>query len=353
MKVYYLLLKVENITRILFTYKRGESVVKGDEKVEEVKKPAMMLRDIEGIGPATEAKLKEAGYLTIESIAAASAKEIADLTGLSLDKAMEITKAARQALGISFITADEFYQKRQAVGYISTGSRALDNLLGGGIETKAVTELIGEFGSGKTQLCHQLSVNVQLPKEKGGLNGKAAYIDTEGTFRPERIIQMAQAKGLDPKNTLNNIIYARAYNSDHQVLLIRELRERIPEENIKLVVIDSLVSHFRSEYPGRENLVVRQQKLNKHVHDLLTIAEIYDVAVVVTNQIVSSPDVFFGNPNKPAGGNIVAHGCTYRIVIRKSKENKRIARILDSPMHPEVETVFAISEEGITDAEEK
>jgi len=164
---------------------------------------------------------------------------------------------------------------------------------------------------------------------------------------------MAQAKGLDPKNTLNNIIYARAYNSDHQVLLIRELRERIPEENIKLVVIDSLVSHFRSEYPGRENLVVRQQKLNKHVHDLLTIAEIYDVAVVVTNQIVSSPDVFFGNPNKPAGGNIVAHGCTYRIVIRKSKENKRIARILDSPMHPEVETVFAISEEGITDAEEK
>jgi len=311
------------------------------------------IEDLEGIGPATLSKLREAGYDTLESLAVVPPRELAELTGLSLERAIEITSTARKALGVTFMTAEEFYKKRQTIGRISTGSRALDNLLGGGIETKAVTELIGEFGSGKTQLCHQLSVNVQLPKEKGGLNGKAAYIDTEGTFRPERIIQMAQAKGLDPKNTLNNIIYARAYNSDHQVLLIRELRGKIEKENIKLVVVDSLVGHFRSEYPGRELLAVRQQKLNKHVHELLTLADVYDAAVVVTNQIVTSPDMFLANPNKPAGGNIVAHGCTYRVMIRKSKENIRIARILDSPMHPEIESAFVINESGIGDISEK
>jgi len=330
----------------------GKGVKKEKKKgVDENRK--ISIEDLEGIGPVTLSKLREAGYDTLESLAVVPPRELAEITGLSLERAIEITNMARKTLGVTFMTAEEFYKKRQAIGRITTGSRALDNLLGGGIETKAVTELIGEFGSGKTQLCHQLSVNVQLPSDKGGLNGKAAYIDTEGTFRPERIIQMAQAKGLEPKTILSNIIYARAYNSDHQVLLIRELRGKIERENIRLVVVDSLVGHFRSEYPGRELLAVRQQKLNKHVHELLTLADVYDVAVVVTNQIVTSPDMFLANPNKPAGGNIVAHGCTYRIMIRKSKENIRIARILDSPMHPEIEGVFIIDESGISDIKEK
>ena len=188
-----------------------------------MKEKGLSLRDVEGIGPATEAKLKEAGYLTVESLAFASAKEIEEATGLSYEKALEITENARKLLGIGFITAEEYYKKRQNIGYITTGSKALDNLLGGGIETQAITELIGEFGTGKTQLCHQLAVNVQLPGDKGGLGANAVYIDTEGTFRPERIIQITNYMKLDPAETLKRIYYTRAYNSDHQILIVEEL----------------------------------------------------------------------------------------------------------------------------------
>jgi len=232
---------------------------------------------------------------------------------------------------------------------ISTGCRSLDDMLGGGVETGAVTEFVGEFGTGKTQICHQLSVTVQLPADMGGLEAGAIYIDTEGTFRPERIIQIASYRGIEPKKALKNIIYARAYNSDHQILLIDEVRKIIPEKNIRLLILDSLVGHFRSEYPGREFLAVRQQKLNKHVHQLLEIADIFNIAVVVTNQVLSVPDTFFGNPLRPAGGNIVAHGCTYRVWLRKGKDNRRLARIFVSPSHPEVEVVFQITENGVED----
>jgi DNA repair protein RadA len=310
------------------------------------------LEDVEGVGPATAEKLREAGITTVEALAVTPVRTLVEIADISEEKAAEITQNARNLLKIRFTTAKEVLSRRSNIGYITTGSKALDSLLGRGIETQAITEIIGEFGSGKTQLCHQLSVTVQLPPEKGGLSGKALYIDTEGTFRPERIVSIAKSYNLDPEKTLENIIYARAYNSDHQILLAEEATNLIPNENIRLVVIDSVISHFRSEYPGREVLATRQQKLNKHLHQLSTIADIFNVAVVVTNQIQSAPDVFFGNPNKPAGGNILAHGSTYRLWLRKSKENRRIARIIDSPMHPESECIFAITSRGITDVEE-
>ncbi|MHC1636613.1 MAG: DNA repair and recombination protein RadA, partial [Candidatus Nezhaarchaeales archaeon] len=208
------------------------------------------------------------------------------------------------------------------------------------------------YGVGKTQLCHQLCVTVQLPREKGGLNGAALYIDTEGTFRPERILQIAERFGLDGKQVLDNVIYARAYNSDHQILIVEEAADLIKENNIKLIVIDSLISHFRGEYLGRETLAVRQQRLNKHIHQLLRLADVYNLAVVVTNQVLANPEAFFGNPQKPAGGNILAHGSTYRIWLRKGKESKRIAKIFDSPKHPEVEAVFQVTDKGIMDVED-
>lgn len=274
-----------------------------------------------------------------------------ELAELSEEKASSITQKARELLNIRFTTAKDVLMRRKEVGYLTTGSRALDALLGRGLETQSITELIGEYGSGKTQICHQLCVTVQLPRERGGLEGKALFIDSEGTFRPERVLQIARAFSLDPDTVLSNVIYARAYNSDHQVLLAEEAMKIVPEQNIKLIVVDSVISHFRSEYPGREALAMRQQKLNRHIHQLLRIADIYNIVIVVTNQIQSSPDVFFGNPNKPAGGNILAHGSTYRIWLRKSKENRRIARIIDSPMHPESECIFTITSAGITDAE--
>jgi DNA repair protein RadA len=200
-----------------------------------------------------------------------------------------------------------------------------------------------------TQLCHQLSVNVQLPLEKGG---NAVYIDTEGTFRWERIEAMARSKGLDPDVVMDNIYYIRAVSSDHQMAVVDELRELIPEKNIKLVVVDSVTGHFRAEYPGRENLAMRQQKLNKHLHQLLSLAEVFNIAVVITNQVMARPDVFYGDPTVAVGGHVLGHAPGVRVQLRKSKGNKRIARVVDAPHLPEGEAVFAITEDGIEDISE-
>jgi len=311
--------------------------------------PDIDVEELEGIGRVTGAKLKEKGYYTVRDVAYASVKELAEIVG-SEERAQQIVEAARKMLGLhSFISALEVYERRKKIRRISTGVRALDELLGGGIETRAVTEVVGEFGSGKTQLCHQLAVMVQLPEDRGGLGAKAIYIDTENTFRPERIMQIAKARGLDPDQALNNIFYARAYSADHQMVLVEQAKSLIRQHNVALLVVDSVIAHFRAEFPGRENLAERQQKLNKHIADLLRLADAYDVAVVVTNQVMAQPDVFFGNPLRPAGGNILAHGATYRLWLRKSKENIRIAKIFDSPYHPEGEVSFRITEEGLVD----
>ena len=304
---------------------------------------------IRGVGPITINKLIEYGY-SPELIAVTPAWQISRETGIPVDKVELIAERIREDMGLGdeLMTAKEYYEMRKSMEKISTGCKALDNLLLGGIETGSITEFIGEYGAGKTQICHQLSVMVQLPRDLGGLEAKAIYLDTEGTFRPERIVQIAKYRGLDPDRALDNILYGRVYNTDHQILMVRNLFSIVKKENVKLVIVDSLISHFRSEYPGRENLAMRQQLLNSHVHDLLKLAMLHKVAVVVTNQVVSSPDVFFGNPLKPAGGNVVAHGCTYRIWIRKSK-NKRIAKVIDSPCMPEMEVVFSITENGIED----
>ncbi|RLG89116.1 MAG: DNA repair and recombination protein RadA [Thermoprotei archaeon] len=315
----------------------------------EKKKP----RTIEELGVSSTIinKLREAGYTTIESIAVATAQELSTIVGIPLATAQKLIAAAREALDIRFKTALELKKERMNIGKVTTGSKALDNLLGGGVETKTITEFFGEYGTGKTQLCHQLVVNVQLPVEKGGLSARAVYIDSEGTFRWERIESMARAVGLDPDQVMENILYIRALNSDHQMAIVEELRTLIPKENIRLVALDSVTGHFRAEYPGRENLAIRQQKLNRHLHQLMQIAEIYNVAVIITNQVMARPDVFFGDPTVAVGGHVLYHTPGVRIQLRKSRGNKRIARVVDAPHLPEGEAVFIITDEGIRDAE--
>jgi len=312
---------------------------------------ATSLEEVRGIGPALADKLRRAGIISIEQLAITPPAIISEVTGLSIERASRLCESARELLNISFMTADEYLERRMKVGRITTGCKALDELLGGGIETLAITEFVGEYGAGKTQLAHQLSITVQLPRSGGGLDGAALYIDTEGTFRPERILQIAPRFGLDGREALRRIIFARAYNSDHQMLIVDEAPKVIEEHDVKLIIVDSLIGHFRGEYTGREMLAPRQQKLNRHIHQLLALADAYNLAVVVTNQVMANPAAFFTNPQMPTGGHIVAHGCTYRIWLRKSKGGKRIARIFDSPMHPEREAVFKICDEGITDVD--
>ena len=309
----------------------------------------MTIEDLPGIGPKGADKLKEAGYTDLIAIAAASSGEIMAACGISDATAEKIIQSARSMLDMGFRTAADLQEKRKEVGKITTGSKALDALLGGGVETQAITEAFGAFGSGKSQIGFQLSVNVQLPKGEGGLNGRCVFIDTESTFRPERITQLAVARGLDPKKVLKNIFVAKAYNSDHQIVLAEKAKDLVKEQNVKLLIVDSLMSHFRSDYSGRGELAPRQQKLNRHLHALQKIADTNNVAIYLTNQVMSRPDVMFGDPTTHIGGHIVGHASTYRMYLRKSKASTRIARLIDSPNLPEGEAVFSLTESGVTD----
>jgi len=309
------------------------------------------LETIAGIGPATAAKLRSAGLTTLEALAVTPLREIITKTGLGYASALKICEEARKTMDVDFIRATEILERRKDMLKCGTGSRALDEMLGGGVETQAMTELIGDYGVGKTQICLTLVVTAQFSREQGGLEGNAIYIDTEGTFSPERVHQIISSRGLEPQKILDNIITARAYNSDHQCLLIDHLFEKCPEENVKLVVVDSMISHFRGEYVGRESLSERQQKLNEYLHKLLRLAEAYNLAVVITNQVQANPGQFWGDPDRPAGGHIMAHACTHRIYLRRGKEDTRLAKVIDSPYLPENTARFRITEKGIEDIE--
>jgi len=313
------------------------------------------LEDLPGVGPAIAEKLREGGYTSLEAIAVASPSELVASAEIGEATAAKIINAARQAADIGgFETGDKILVRRQEVGKLTTGSETLNTLLGGGLETCAISEFYGEFGSGKTQVAHQLAVNVQLPPDKGGLNGSVIIIDTENTFRPERIKDMAEGLALDYQEVLQHIHVARAYNSNHQILLVdraeklaEELKET--EKPVRLLIIDSATAHFRAEYVGRGTLADRQQKINKHLHDALRFGDLNNAVIMITNQVQVRPDAFFGDPTRPIGGHIVGHTATFRIYLRKSKGEKRIARLVDSPNLPEAEAVFSVSKVGVRD----
>jgi DNA repair protein RadA len=306
--------------------------------------------ELPGVGPTTAEKLKDAGYRDMMSLAVASPSDLAEVAEIGEGTAVKIINAARKEADIGgFETGDAILERRKQVGKLTSGAKALDDLLGGGFETQAISELYGEFGSGKTQIAHQLAVNVQLPKKDGGLEGQVVMIDTENTFRPERILQMAAAHDLDPKETLQNIRVARAFNSHHQMLLAEKIADMAKDTPIRLVIVDSLTAHFRAEFVGRGALADRQQKLNTHMHNLLRIADLHNAVILVTNQVMAKPDTFFGDPTRPIGGHIVGHTATFRLYMRKSKGDKRIARLVDSPNLPEGEAVLSVTKDGIRD----
>jgi DNA repair protein RadA len=316
------------------------------------------IQDIEGIGPTTAKKLKDAGIVSVMDLAVASSDELAVDLNSSKDSAASFIMAAQKLLRESnilekeFVTADAALEKRKSMLRCSTGSTALDDLLLGGVETQAVTEFYGEFGSGKSQICHTLCATARQPIEQGGLDGSIIYIDTEGTFRPERVEQIARTRGLDPSQILKSVAVCKIYNSSHLELIIKDLGKYINDFKAKMVIIDSIISLHRAEFAGRGTLADRQQRLNNMLHRLVRLTEIYNIAIVITNQVQSSPDTFFGDPTKAAGGNVLGHASTYRIYLRKSGEN-RVAKMIDSPYHPYSETRFTVNERGTDDLEEQ
>jgi len=326
---------------------------KEETETEKVKDSAeIKLTDLPGIGATTATKLEDAGYGDLMSLAVMTPSDLSSVADMTEASARKAIFAARKMLHLEFEDATVYLKKRETVIKISAGSKNLNALLGGGVETRAITEAYGAFGSGKSQLAHQLAVNVQLPIEKGGANGKAIWLDTESTFRPERIKSMCQAQGLDFQKTLKNIFVARVFNSDHQILLVDKVIDLIKKgEPIKLIIVDSITAHFRAEFAGRGQLADRQQKINKHLHALMRLAESQNLAVYITNQVMADPAMMFGDPTRPIGGHILAHASTYRIYLRRGKKNSRIAKMIDSPNLPEGECVFFITETGLQDEE--
>jgi DNA repair protein RadA len=308
------------------------------------------LSSLPGVGPATAEKLREAGFDDLMAIAVSSPSELAELCEIGEGVAIKIINQARKLADVgAFETGEEVMHRRQQVGQLKTHAKGLDELLGGGFETQSITELFGEFGSGKTQVALQLCVNVQRGMEEGGLDGHAVFIDTENTFRPERITQMAEAKDMDPQEVLRKIHVARAFNSNHQMMLVEKAAEVAKEHPIRLIVVDSLTAHFRAEFVGRGTLANRQQKINRHMHDLLRLGNLHNAVICVTNQVAAKPDAFFGDPTRAIGGHIVGHTSTFRLYLRKSKGGKRIARLIDSPHLPEGEGIFTVTEHGLED----
>ncbi len=307
------------------------------------------LEDLPGVGGTTAEKMRAAGIDSLEKVAVASPHELSETVGISVEAAKKAIQAAKESTTLNFRTGTEVLEKRQSLGKVSTNSKELDALIGGGVEVNSITEAYGKFASGKTQLAMQLSVDAQLPKKDGGLEGTVLYIDTEGTFRPERVEGMAKAKGLDPIEVLNNIAVVRATNTEVQILSAERADKLIRDKNIKLIIVDSMTSLFRAEFVGRGALGERQQKLNQHIHRLQNLADKYDVAIFITNQVMDNPGILFGDPTTPIGGNVLAHAATTRLYMRKSKESKRIVRLVDSPNLPEGECVIRITPEGISD----
>ncbi|MWV63586.1 DNA repair and recombination protein RadA [Halorubrum sp. JWXQ-INN 858] len=339
--------------------------------------PEDELEDLPGVGPATADKLVENGFESYQSIAVASPGEMSNTADIGESSAADIINAARKAADVGgFETGATVLERRQEIGKLSWQIDEVDDLLGGGIETQSITEVYGEFGSGKSQVTHQMSVNVQLSKENGGLDGGCIFVDSEDTFRPERIDDMV--RGLDDEILademerreiegtpaseeameelvaafLDQIHVAKAFNSNHQILLAEKAKELAGEQEegewpIRIVCVDSLTAHFRAEYVGRGELADRQQKLNKHLHDLMRIGDLFNTAILVTNQVASNPDSYFGDPTQAIGGNILGHASTFRMYLRKSKGDKRIVRLIDAPNLPDGEAVMRVQGAGL------
>ena len=339
--------------------------------------PEDELEDLPGVGPATADKLVENGFESYQSIAVASPGEMSNTADIGESSAADIINAARDAADVGgFETGAAVLERRQEIGKLSWQIDEVDDLLGGGIETQSITEVYGEFGSGKSQVTHQMAVNVQLSRENGGLEGGCIFIDSEDTFRPERIDDMVRglydeilADEMEKREIegtpsdeeameelvaafLDQIHVAKAFNSNHQILLAEKAKELAGEHEesewpIRIVCVDSLTAHFRAEYVGRGELADRQQKLNKHLHDLMRLGDLFNTAILVTNQVASNPDSYFGDPTQAIGGNILGHASTFRMYLRKSKGNKRIVRLVDAPNLADGEAVMRVEGAGL------
>ncbi|KAG5179461.1 DMC1-like protein [Tribonema minus] len=317
-------------------------------EIEQLAKHAINAADIQ--------KLKEQGIATVGMLFQCPLKTLHDIRGFSETKVAKILETARKVdprAGIIFRSGIEARDERRNVIKITTGSAGLDGILGGGVETGSITEFYGEFRTGKTQMMHTLAVTAQLDIQSGGGAGRVVFIDTENNFRPERIENIAERFGIDGNEVLENIFHCQPQSHEQQMDFVHAVGPLATENGpIRLVIVDSIITLFRTDFSGRGELAERQQKLNKHMTSLKNIAREFNAAVVIINQVMADPGaISMFATVKPVGGHVVAHASTTRVMLKKGRGEERIAKICDSPLMPEAEATFRISDGGITDPE--
>ncbi|MHA1968047.1 MAG: DNA repair and recombination protein RadA [Candidatus Hodarchaeales archaeon] len=334
--------KIQEKEAILDPVDNKAEKIKTKKKIKAVQEKSF-LETIAGVGPTTRTRLEEAGFGSKEAIALATRSQLTSISGIAEKTATLLIREARSQFDLGLKKGTLYEEAAKSRVKLTSSSEAFDKLLGGGFETGSITELAGENGCGKTQIAHQLAVNSVKYQDKDVI-----WIDTEGTFRYNRIVQMAEALDIDPDTVLSRITVGRAYNSEHQMALTEEAITTVP--NLGLIIVDSLMSHFRSEFAGRATLAERQQLIGKHLAFITKQAEMLNCVSIVTNQVSAKPDaMFFGDPNKPIGGNVVGHTVTTRLMIRKGKDIKRTATLTKNPELPDGKIEFSISGDGVRD----
>lgn len=329
------------------------SKTKTEDEIDAFKEEVVKeFQTIEAVGPATAEKLFEGGFYSILDIGASAPSTLSDRTSIGIESAGKIIANAMKIADLGeFSTGLELYNADEDKNRLSSGSEALDNLLGGGFVTGNITEMSALNGIGKTQLAYTLSVMATRPYEEGGLDTHVIFIDTENTYKPGRMYMIAEARGYDPEETLSKVHVIQANNSAHQILIMEKVRRLSAElGGVRLIVVDSVIAHFRSEFIGRGVLSDRQGKLGTHLSDLLNFARRNDAVIYVTNQIQSKPDAFFGNPYTATGGNVMGHFNAYRLYMRGGKAGKRVIRLDKAPDRPVGECIVELTEKGVSDA---
>ena len=294
--------------------------------------------------PESKAKLLfEAGILSVDALAFLKPQEISRLLKIDVKDAIRILEEARRASSLLLMNFPEFVtsSRRQ---YFSTGCKALDKILGGGVPLGALLEIVGEAGSGRTQLAHQLCVTVQLPKERGGLQMKALYVDSEGAFRPERLISIAKRFDLIPRQVLRNVLHVRVLSFAQQYSAIVRSHEFL-RYGLGLIVLDSLTSLLRSEYAS--DLAKRRWALSRLLHALRLMAK-EGPAIVLINDVLSDP---YTGELRPVGGSILEQMTDVCLFLHKMEGGFRIAELTHAPDLPRGKARFKISAEGIIDYE--
>jgi len=311
---------------------------------------------ISGTSWPTMKKVVASGINTVGDLAYQTPSQLAEQSGIGKDTCEKYINKALELIDIGYITGAQLWEQMKSHRKLTTGSKALDEILKGefdeigGIEERTATEVSGGEGVGKTQLMHMLAINSQLPHEEGGLDGPVIWLDTENSFRPDRIIQICDARGYDSEKILQGIIYIEVFHSLHQKSIVTKLPKLCQDHNIKLIVVDSMMAHLRSEYPGRGMLAERQHLLADVLQRLEKISRNHKITVIYTNQVMDRPTAY-GNPEKPIGGHVMGHAATLRLHIRKARQQKRIIEVVKSPYLPEREAVFRVTEAGIEDVD--